>query len=170
MEGWSVRIAAFAAVLALVLVGCGEKTEETATETTSTPNASDAPASDSEKAIAESDGSYANAPVITRELAEEWPDRWCRVRIGMTREQVVRTMGSYPTDQDSGKIPKIPEITGSPSGKVENAAPPEPAGSDTWEAPGTYQFNAFFDLDLRVQQLDFGGPAPRLSCPSIRVP
>jgi hypothetical protein len=42
------------------------------------------------------------------------------------------------------------------------------AGSDTREAPGSYQFNAFYDTNLRVQQLDYEGPPRKLTC-SIRV-
>jgi hypothetical protein len=53
------------------------------------------------------------------------------------------------------------------NGKINS--PPEAAGSDTREAPGSYQFNAFYDTNPQVQQLDFEGPARTLACPVLRV-
>jgi len=112
--------------------------------------------------VAESDTKEPDAPPITKGLVREWPTSWCDdIRIGESREEVVAAMGAYPTEQDSHKIPLIPPIG--------TDRPPEAAGSDTWEAPGSYQFNAFYDTNLRVQQLDFGGPAGDLPCAAIRV-
>ncbi len=78
-------------------------------------------------------------------------------------------MGSYPTTQNSHRTPLIPYVKINANGENENEAPPQAAGSDTWEAPGSYQFNAFYDRSLHVQQLDFGGPGRELPCAAIRV-
>jgi hypothetical protein len=108
-------------------------------------------------------------PEEFRSEPDEWPERWCEVKIGDSREQVVKTMGAYPTEEDSSKIPLIPYIQPNNAGENENEAPPEAAGSDTWETAGTYEFNAFFDPSLHVQQLDFSGPAKELDCGTTRV-
>jgi hypothetical protein len=139
---------------AAALAGCGSADSDS-TSATITPGS---------PVVAKSDGSYSNAPAITKALVREWPARWCGVQIGDSRDDVTRKMGAYPTEQDSHKIPLIPPIR-----HGESTAPPEPAGSDTWEAPGSYQFNAFFDTSLRVQQLDFSGPSRSLPCSLIRV-
>lgn len=114
--------------------------------------------------MAESDVPYSNAPPITRALVREWPARWCRVKIGDPRKEVTRIMGAYPTTQDSHMIPLIPPIHVGANGEVESNQPPSQACSDTWVVPGTYQFNAFYDPSLHVQQLDFSGPPSKLPC------
>ena len=73
-------------------------------------------------------------------------------------------MGAYPTDQNSHKIPLIPRVHAGASPQ-----PYEPGGSDTWEAPGSGEFNAFYDKDLRVRQLDIGGRPTNSPCPAVRV-
>lgn len=118
--------------------------------------------------VAESDTNESNAPPVTKQLVREWPHRWCGIRIGETREQATIAMGAYPTDENSHKIPLIPPIRLNSQGE-NTAQVPEPAGSDTWEAPGSYQFNVFYDTSLRVQQLDFEGPPRDLPCPAIRI-
>lgn len=102
-------------------------------------------------------------------LVAEWPKRWCRAAIGISRVQLMRVMGAVPTEAGSRKIPLIPPLHIGARGQVENNAPPVPAGSDTWEAPGSYQFNAFYDRSLHVQQLDFSGSEQELPCPVVRV-
>jgi hypothetical protein len=146
-----------ALAVAALLVGCGGGSSPTSAGggVVVTP---------SSEIVAESDTKEANAPPITKTLVREWPPRWCDIKMGDTREEVVLAMGAYPTEQNSHKIPLIAPMK---NGKINS--PPEAAGSDTWEAPGSYQFNAFYDTNLRVQQLDFEGPARLLSCPAIRV-
>lgn len=138
-------------VLAFVLAGCGGGME-TVVVTESRP----ADQSD-------------EAPNTSPALTNQWPARWCEVKIGDSRKEVTRLMDSYPTEQNSHKIPLIPPIHINESGEAEGSAPPMPAGSDTWEAPGTYQFNAFYDRSQRVQQLDFSGPERKLGCAAIRI-
>jgi hypothetical protein len=145
-----------ALVVAGLLVGCGGGSSSTgAGGVTITPTS---------EVVAESDTKEANAPPITKTLVREWPQRWCEIKIGDTREEVVVAMGAYPTEENSRKIPLVPPMR---NGKINS--PPEAAGSDTWEAPGSYQFNAFYDTNLRVQQLDFEGPPRTLPCAAIRV-
>lgn len=144
----------------LAFSGCGGGSSTDSAGVTITPTS---------EVVAESEGSYDNAPPITKELVREWPERWCTIPIGASREEVVKAMGAYPTDQDSHKIPHIPLIHLNSRGEDVNPKPPMPAGSDTWEAPGSFQFNAFFDSSLRLQQLDFGGPAAELPCAATRV-
>lgn len=148
------------AAIALGLAGCGGDSTGEDAGVTITPGSS---------VVAKSDGSHDNAPAITKALVQEWPSRWCSIKIGVSREAVVRAMGAYPTEENSHKIPLIPPIDLNASGENRTEAPPEPAGSDTWEAPGSYQFNAFYDTSLHVQQLDFNGPTKRLPCKEIRV-
>lgn len=149
-------------VAAFALAGCGGGTNTvTVTQSTST--------------LPTSEKQYTGhlPPGVTDHpssaLVSEWPERWCRVRIGANREQVSEIMGAVPTEADSGKMPLIPPIKLNARGENENEGPPRPAGSDTWQAPGSYSFNAFYDRALRVQQLDFEGPARELGCASIRV-
>jgi len=125
--------------------------------------------SSSEEVVAESEGDYPSAPPITKRLVREWPRRWCRVRIGDTREEAVIKMGAYPTSQNKPQIPLIPPVHRNAAGELVNEAPPAPYGVDTWEAPGSHRFNSFFDTDQRVQQLDFNGPPGKLPCDAIRV-
>jgi hypothetical protein len=106
---------------------------------------SDIPADDLEKRAAEA-----------KVASADWPEAWCKVRIGMTRDGLVDLMGE-PTERDSGRIPLIPDI--------ENV-PPDPVGSDTWEVAGSGEYNAFYDTDLNVQQLD--GPSD-IGCSEIRA-
>lgn len=89
-------------------------------------------------------------------VSADWPETWCKARIGMTRNGLVELMGE-PTERDSGRIPLIPDI--------ENI-PPDPVGSDTWEVAGSGEYNAFYDTDLNVQQLD--GPSD-IGCSEIRA-
>lgn len=98
--------------------------------------------------------------------SRHWPVRWCEVSIGDSRESVVRAMRSYPTEEDSHKIPLIPPMHFNSRGEPVTPRLPQPAGSDTWQTGG-YEFNAFYDRSLHVQQLDFAGPA--LPCAAIRV-
>jgi hypothetical protein len=149
------RLLALLALSAVALSGCGGGSETTVTETVGAA----APTTQTDK----------TTPSGTRSVPSEWTDRWCAVKIGDTREEATAKMGAYPTEEDSGKIPLIPYVKIGPDGQNENEGPPTPAGSDTWEAPGTYQFNAFFDKDLRVQQLDFNGPKDELPCAIIRI-
>jgi hypothetical protein len=146
---------ALLALSAVALSGCGGGSETTVTETVGAA----APTTQTDK----------TTPSGTRSVPSEWTDRWCTVKIGDTREEATAKMGAYPTEEDSGKIPLIPYVKIGPDGQNENEGPPIPAGSDTWEAAGTYQFNAFFDKDLRVQQLDFNGPKDELACAIIRI-
>jgi hypothetical protein len=96
----------------------------------------------------------------SRALVASWPEKWCRAKPGISRAELWRIMGK-PTTEDSGKLALIPH--------VGTKSPPEPQGSDTWEAPGSYQFNSFYNPDLDVQQLDFNGPKDEIGCPVIRV-
>jgi len=54
-------------------------------------------------------------------------------------------------------------------GAVFNRRLHKPAYSDTWEAAGTSQYNAFISTDEAVQQLDFNGPEDEISCDDVRV-
>lgn len=79
------------------------------------------------------------APVVSAgpsaEVVKTWPTKWCRARIGATRDEMRDLMGE-PTD--------------------ESTADETPAGfqpSMTWDA-FEYQFNAFFGVDDTVRQLD----------------
>ncbi len=92
------------------------------------------------------------------DLSADWPTLWCQAEVGMTRRRLATLMGP-PTMPDSGMVPYI----------SVDASPPDPVGSDTWSAPGSYSFNAFYDSDLRVQQLDFGGPDTEIACNRVRV-
>jgi hypothetical protein len=111
----------------------------------------------------------AETPRGTSSTPSEWTERWCEVEIGDSREEATATMGTYPTEEDSGKIPHIPEIELNDQGENVNEGPPLPLGSDTWEAAGTYQFNAFFDTNERMQQLDFAGPESEIDCAVTRI-
>jgi hypothetical protein len=93
-----------------------------------------------------------------------------RALIGFTHNstRLLRTGISLASTQNSHQIPLIPPIHFDSQGEIENPAPPKAAGSDTWESVGTYQFNAFYDRSLHVQQLDFGGPPGALPCAVIR--
>jgi len=86
----------------------------------------------------------------------DWSEKWCEATVGMSRSALHALMGE-PTQPDSGKIPLI-----------ALGGPPEPLGADTWEAPGSYQFNAFYNRDLNVQQLDVNGPDNTIICDTIR--
>ena len=66
-----------------------------------------------------------------------------------------------PTQPSSGYIPLIPLDT--------NEFPPEPVGQDSWEAPGSYRFTAFYGTGSKVQQLDFSGPERVLACDKSRA-
>ena len=88
----------------------------------------------------------------------EWLTLWCQATTDMTRDALWQLMG-MPTAPDSGVIPLIPSGT----------QPPSPNGSDTWQAAGTYQFNAFYSTKLTVQQLDFNGPDNKLGCENPRT-
>jgi hypothetical protein len=64
-------------------------------------------------------------------VAKAWPSKWCSARLGMTRAQMRAVMGN-PTEEllpDSGN----PQMS--------------------WDA-FEFQFNAFFDVNDRVRQLD----------------
>lgn len=152
------RLAVIGVICGIGLVGCGGSSETSGVTITPTS-----------EVVAQSDSKESNAPPITRTLVREWPSRWCQVKVGASREAVVVAMGSYPTQQDSHKIPLIPYVHLNARGEDLNEAPPMAAGSDTWQAPGSYQFNAFYDTSLHVQQLDFGGPASKLPCATTRV-
>jgi hypothetical protein len=91
---------------------------------------------------------------------EQWPDLWCEAYVGMTKIELEDLMGPA-TDPDSNKIDLI--------GSIDQESPPEPAYSDTWEAAGSYQYNAFFSTDDTVQQLDFNGPEGEIGCDDVRV-
>jgi len=112
--------------------------------------------------VAEAAGSDVPGDNLEKRAAEaevastDWPEAWCKARIGMTRNGLVELMGE-PTERDSGRIPLIPDI--------ENI-PPDPVGSDTWEVAGSGEYNAFYDTDLKVQQLD--GPS-EIGCSEIRA-
>jgi hypothetical protein len=112
--------------------------------------------------VAEATGSDLPVDDLARRAVEakvasaDWPEAWCEARIGLTRDGLVELMGE-PTERDSGRIPLIPDI--------ENIAP-DPVGSDTWEVAGSDEYNAFYDTDLKVQQLD--GP-PDIGCAEIRA-
>jgi hypothetical protein len=162
-KGQKTRQKAFVAVslAVLALVGCGGGTK-TVTETSVVPTDSTEPQYEGKLPPGVTDDP-------SRDLIAEWPERWCQVKPGFSRLQVSRIMGAVPTEADSGKIPHIPYIKLNENGENENEAPPTPAGSDTWEAPGSYQFNAFYDPSLHVQQLDFGGPDSELPCATTRV-
>ena len=151
------------AALALALAGCGGG-GSTVTVTKSTAGSPSAPA---KQYSGELPAGVTDEP--SQGLVAEWPKRWCRAAIGISRVQVVRVMGAVPTEASSRKIPLIPPLHIGARGQVENHAPPAPAGSDTWEAPGSYQFNAFYDPSLHVQQLDFSGSEQELACPIVRV-
>ncbi len=88
----------------------------------------------------------------------QWLSLWCQAQPGMTRNELWQLMG-MPSGPDSGVIPLIPS----------GSQPPSPNGSDTWQAAGTFQFNAFYSTRLTVQQLDFNGPEGKLACPTIRT-
>jgi|GEM_PF-5741893 len=92
--------------------------------------------------------------------ADEWPELWCEARVGMSKAELEGLMGPA-TRPESNRIPQIPGIA--------KDSPPNPAYSDTWEAAGTYQYNAFISTDEAVQQLDFNGPENEISCDDVRV-
>jgi hypothetical protein len=71
------------------------------------------------------------ASTVSATDVKTWPAQWCHVQIGMTRTQVRALMGA-PTDEFG------PE-TGTPQ--------------MSWSAY-EYQFNAFFDINDKVRQLD----------------
>jgi hypothetical protein len=105
-------------------------------------------------------GSAETATGTAENFVRRWPSLWCSAKVGMSRSALHSLMGP-PTEPDSGKIPLIPHVGAT--------SPPEPQGSDTWQAPGSYQFNAFYDPALHVQQLDFNGPKSALPCSDSRV-
>ncbi len=78
----------------------------------------------------------------------------------MSKAELEGLMG-LATNPESNRIPLIPGI--------EKDSPPKPAYSDTWEAAGAYQYNAFISTDEAVQQLDFNGPEDEISCDKVRV-
>lgn len=139
----TILAAALAAVAALAL-GCG---------------GSDS--ADPETAAATSPAAATEDSLETRaaeNIGEDWPTLWCQARLGMTRDELANLMGPPPYP-DSGRIPLV-DI---------DRRPPEPVGSDTWEAPGTHQYNAFYDRNLRVQQLDLNGPDDAIRCSPERI-
>lgn len=102
-------------------------------------------------------------------LVAEWPERWCEVEIGDSREQVSRVMGAVPTKAGSTVMAHIPYVHLNAQGENENEAPPPAAGADTWATGDPYLFNAFYDESLHVQQLDFAGPDNMIPCSDTRI-
>lgn len=93
-------------------------------------------------------GSAGDGPQASQSAADAWPTRWCDAQPGMTREQLVAIMG--------------PETNKSPT-------------TMTWSTPHHYQFNAFFDANGTVKQLDINTYAlstaeqAALKCEKIRT-
>ena len=96
------------------------------------------------------------------ELTRAWRDAWCEALLGMAREELIARMGE-PAQRDSRQTPLTPPRS---DASGDRSAPPAPIGSDTWEVPGRDRFNAFYDDEYRVQQLD--GPAG-IECAEIRA-
>jgi len=92
-------------------------------------------------------GSEGEVPQVAQAAADAWPARWCDVQPGATREQLVAIMG--------------PATNKSPT-------------TMTWSAH-QYQFNAFFDANGAVKQLDINTYAlskaeqAALKCDTIRT-
>jgi len=154
-------------LLVIALAGCGDGTE---TETVTV----EVPASDAREATATTPtdttttGASDDPPVS---VLREWPDRWCEVQIGDSREKVAQIMGAPPTKADSGVLAHIPLIHLNNRGENANEGPGPAATSDTWAVriPDLVLFNAFYDASLHVQQLDFAGPDGFIPCPDTRV-
>lgn len=93
-------------------------------------------------------GSAGEGSQVSQSAADAWPARWCDAQPGITREQLVAIMG--------------PETNKSPT-------------TMTWSTPGHYQFNAFFDGNGTVKQLDINTYAlskaeqAALKCETIRT-
>jgi hypothetical protein len=101
------------------------------------------------------------------QLLEEWPQRWCEVKVDDSQREVIKTMGGPPVKEDSEVFAHIPPL--GPSGEIE--APPPAHTADTWavRTPALVLFNAFYDSSMHVQQLDFAGPDSYIPCPTTRV-
>jgi hypothetical protein len=82
----------------------------------------------------------------TAPVAKTWPARWCQAQVGMTKEQLYVVMGQ-PTRGTQA--------------------------SSTWSA-FNYEFNAFFDTDGRVRELDTNPvnltsvELAQIQCPQVR--
>lgn len=116
--------------LALALTGCGGATE-TSTEKPAKPEVSgesDSKSSDST--------SQSGTAAVDREMAERWPTAWCKAKVGMTRAQMIKLMG-----------PPQSEFT------LDQAAADGGDPQISWDF-AEWQFNAFFDSDDKVRQLD----------------
>src|SRR4051794_6661152 len=72
----------------------------------------------------------------TAEVAKTWPDKWCQADSGMSRKDM-RTLMGPPSD----------EVTQAQASS--NGGDPQMS----WDY-AEYQFNAFFDVNDRVRQLD----------------
>ena len=86
---------------------------------------------DSEEDAGEAGGSgeSTNSDELTAAEVKQWPEKWCQVRPGMTKDEVVEIMGE-PTDEYEGTNPQV--------------------SYDAYE----YGFTAFFGVDGTVRQLD----------------
>lgn len=166
------RLALLGFLLALALAGCGGGTETVTVEVTA-PAATDSSTTSDEAETNDSSSTAETEATSTPPVSvlREWPQRWCEVQVGDSREEVARIMGAPPTEADSTMLAHIPPIHLNSSGENTNEGPGPAETTDTWavRAPELVLFNAFYDASLHVQQLDFAGPDDFIPCSDTRV-
>jgi len=90
-------------------------------------------------------GRSAGDPQVSQSTADKWPVKWCQAQPGNTREEIVAIMGA-PTNSSPTTM--------------------------TWSAH-QYQFNAFFDSNGKIRQLDINpyslSPAEQAALPCDKI-
>lgn len=83
-------------------------------------------------------------PDVPKDVVQTWPDKFCSLTIGMTRDEVLRVMGQ-PTSSFSDSS----------------------ANQDEWDGYDV-SVTAFYDINDKVQQLDDSTGTSGLPCESPR--
>jgi hypothetical protein len=132
-----------ALAVALLVASCSSKSpEEEAVE-----YAAEALAGLQEEEVVEALGGEVGDLEVSEETARAWPEKFCSLEIGMTRDEVQAVMGT-------------------PTAIYRNQA----ANQDQYEAWG-WMLTIFYDIDDRAEQLYSNDLASgKVPCESVRFP
>jgi hypothetical protein len=132
-----------ALAVALLVASCSSKSpEEEAVE-----YAAEALAGLQEEEVVEALGGEVGDLEVSEETARAWPEKFCSLEIGMTRDEVQAVMGT-------------------PTATYRNQA----ANQDQYEAWG-WMLTIFYDIDDRAEQLYSNDLASgKVPCESVRFP